>query len=155
MNEEMIEFHKNENNPILMKYSNMSVLCLKWISRLFIACGVVSVLFGIIMCFYTKSLVLTFGFELPFINLKSLHGFIINSLFQYSVIFFAYNGFLAFVHMYFSLFIHVCTEIDIIIDLLSVFNKYIVENFEFNPKFYNEAVKYLQKIIKMHKKNNL
>lgn len=153
MNEEMIKFHKNyKNNPILIKYGNLTVICLKWISRLLLACGIVSFLFGLIMCVYTKSLVLTFGFQLPFINLNSLHGFIINSLFQYSVIFFAYNGFLAFVHMYFSLFIYVCTEIDIIIDSLAVFDKFIVENLNFNQKM---AVGYLKAIIKLHKKNNL
>lgn len=157
MNEEIIDFHNNGNNnpDILTKYSNMTVICLKWISRLFLSCAVVSMLFGLILSLYTKSFVLTFGFELPFINLDSLHGWIINLLFQYSVIFFAYKGFLGILQMYFCLFVHACTSIDIIIDLLSTFNKYIDESFEKNQQFHTEAIDYLQIIINLHKKNNL
>lgn len=107
------------------------------------------------MSLYTKSLVLTFGFELPFINLDSLHGWIINLLFQYSIIFFAYKGFLGILQIYFCLFVHACTSIDIVIDFLSTFNTFIDENFETNQQFHTEAFDYLQNIINLHKKNNL
>lgn len=157
MNLEIIEVHKNKNkNPeILMKYAMLTDTCLKWISRLFLACALISGSFGPIMSVYTKSLVLTFGFQLPFIPINSFYGFFINFLFQNSCIFYAYKGFAGFIRLYFYLFINGCTEIDIIIDSISEFSKFIEANFEFNQKFDNEALKYLLNIIKLHKKNNL
>lgn len=157
MNLEIIELHKNKNkNPeILMKYANVTDTCLKWITRLFLVCYIVSVFFGPILCIYTKSFVLTFGFQLPFIHFNSLHGFIINFFFQNFCIYLAYKGFTAFIRIFFCLFINACTEIDLIIDLLSEFSKFVHENFEFNQNFNKEALEYLLNIIKLHKKNNL
>lgn len=157
MNLEIIEFHKNKNNnpEILIKYGKVTEVCLKWISRLFLACFLVSISFGPIMCVYTNSLVLTFGFQLPFISVNSLHGFFINFMFQNSCIYFAYKGFNGFMRIYFYLFINGCTEIDTIIDSLLKFSEFIDANFEFNQNFDIEAKDYLQTIIKLHKKNTL
>lgn len=157
MNIETVEFHKNEKNKpeILMKYANITVFCLKWITRTFLACYVSSIAFGPLICIYTNSLVLTFGFQLPFINLDSLHGFIVNLMFQNSCVYCAYKGFTALIRIYFSLFIQACTEIDIIIDSLSEFSKFIKSNFEFNQNFPKEAAEHLVTILKIHKKNNL
>lgn len=157
MNVEIIKFHKDDrnNHKILMKYASLSAICLKVCSHLFFIVSMVSFSFGIIMSVYTKSLVLSFGFEIPFINLQSFHGFIINHLFQDWSCFVGYKGFTGFIRIYFSLFIHACTEIDIIIDQLSAFNSFIIENFENCEIFEKESARYLVTILKMHKENNL
>lgn len=157
MNLEIIKFHKNDknNHEILMKYAKLSTMCLQVCSHLFFVVAMVSFSFGIIMSVYTKSLVLSFGFQIPLINLQSLHGFIINFLFQDWSCFVGYKGFTGFIRIYFSLFIHACTEIDIIIDQLSLFNLFIVGNFETCKNFQKESASYLDNILKMHKKNNL
>lgn len=157
MNIEIIEFHKNKKNDqeILIKYGKVTETCLKWISRLFLACFIVSVSYGPIMCVYTNSLVLTFGFQLPFISINSLHGYFINFMFQNSCMYFAYKGFNGFMRIYFYLFINGCTEIDIIIESLLEFSKFIDANFESNQNFNAEAKYFLHTIIKLHKKNTL
>lgn len=157
MNFQIIKFHKNESNnhEILRKYGKLSIICLKICSHLFFSCFMISISFGLLMSVYTRSLVLTFGFQLPFINFNTFYGWLINLIFQEFTILVAYKGFTAYIRMYFSLFLFTCTEIDIIINQLSEFSTFIEENYSNNKNFEKEASAYLEDIIKLHKKNSL
>lgn len=116
------------DKPICFEYIKFYGFCNKLFCIGTILCVVACFVYPIFdSIFLAKQKVLCFGFLIPYTDPQELVGYALNFLFQIWQVIVLCFGYVAFLRMYFLLFVHACLRSDILKINMEDFNGHITE----------------------------